>query len=110
MGGVASPEGEYLKSFLDAQGTCTVHTSAPEPVEPEGYDPNSFDISDPSTWPPANDPQYGSFDPENPATWPTPVPEETPGTGETVPPEATPTPTPAETPPDEPFVPVTQPS
>ena len=110
VGGVASPEGEYLKSFLDAQGTCTVHTSAPEPVEPEGYDPNSFDISDPSTWPPANDPQYGSFDPENPATWPTPVPEETPGTGETVPPEATPTPTPAETPPDEPFVPVTQPS
>ena len=116
VGGVSSPDGSYFKSFLDAQGTCDVHTTAPEPVEPDDYDPNSFDITDPSTWPPVNDPRYEDFDPENPATWPTPVPEETPGTdtpggGETTTPEVTPTPapTPADTPPaDEPFIPANQ--
>ena len=41
VGGVSSPDGNYFKSFLDAQGTCDVHTTAPEPVEPAGYDPNS---------------------------------------------------------------------
>ena len=116
VGGVSSPDSSYFKSFLDAQGTCDVHTTAPEPVEPDDYDPNSFDITDPSTWPPVNDPRYENFDPENPATWPTPVPEETPGGetpggGETTPPEVTPTPvpTPADTPPaDEPFIPANQ--
>lgn len=115
VGGVSSPDGNYFKSFLDAQGTCDVHTTAPEPVEPAGYDPNSFDITDPSTWPPVNDPRYENFDPENPATWPTPEPEETPGTenpgtGETTTPDTTPAPfpTPAETPGSEPFIPASQ--
>ena len=115
VGGVSSPDGNYFKSFLDAQGTCDVHTTAPEPVEPAGYDPNSFDITDPSTWPPVNDPRYENFDPENPATWPTPEPEETPGTetpgtGETTTPDTTPapSPTPAETPGSEPFIPASQ--
>ena len=61
VGGVSSPDGNYFKSFLDAQGTCDVHTTAPEPVEPAGYDPNSFDITDPSTWPPVNDPPLSSL-------------------------------------------------
>ena len=115
VGGVSSPDGNYFKSFLDAQGTCDVHTTAPEPVEPAGYDPNSFDITDPSTWPPVNDPRYENFDPENPATWPTPEPEETPGTetpgtGETTTPDTTPapSPTPAETPGSESFIPASQ--
>ena len=115
VGGVSSPDGNYFKSFLDAQGTCDVHTTAPEPVEPAGYDPNSFDITDPSTWPPVNDPRYENFDPENPATWPTPEPEETPGTeipgtGETTTPDTTPAPSPtsAETPGSEPFIPASQ--
>lgn len=70
MGGAAAKDSSYLYSFLEAQGTCDVHTTAPQPQEPEEYDPNSFVISDPSTWPPVNDPRYENFDPENPATWP----------------------------------------
>ena len=110
VGGTAFPEGNYLKSFLDAQGSCDVHTSAPEPEVPEGYDPNTFDITDPATWPPVNDPRYEDFDPENPATWPTPSPAETPGT-ETPGGSETPgdvTPAPAETPGSDPFLPVSQ--
>ena len=110
VGGTAFPEGNYLKSFLDAQGSCDVHTSAPEPEVPEGYDPNTFDITDPATWPPVNDPRYEDFDPENPATWPTPSPAETPGT-ETPGGSETPgdvTPAPAETPGTDPFLPVSQ--
>ena len=119
VGGVSSPDGEYLYSFLEAQGTCDVHTTAPEPPateEPQEYDPNSFVISDPSTWPPVNDPRYENFDPENPDTWPTatvpPTESSAPGgeTGTPSPsptpvPTPTPTPTPAETPPDEPYIP-----
>ena len=115
VGGAAAKDSSYLYSFLEAQGTCDVHTTAPQPQEPEEYDPNSFVISDPSTWPPVNDPRYENFDPENPATWPNAgQPSETPspgGSGQPNPPETStsptpsPVPTPVETPPDEPYIP-----
>ena len=115
VGGAAAKDSSYLYSFLEAQGTCDVHTTAPQPQEPEEYDPNSFVISDPSTWPPVNDPRYENFDPENPATWPNAgQPSETPSPGESGqpnPPETStsptpsPVPTPVETPPDEPYIP-----
>ena len=115
VGGAAAKDSSYLYSFLEAQGTCDVHTTAPQPQEPEEYDPNSFVISDPSTWPPVNDPRYENFDPENPATWPNAgQPSETPSPGESGqpnPPETSTSPTPStvptpvETPPDEPYIP-----
>ena len=115
VGGAAAKDSSYLYSFLEAQGTCDVHTTAPQPQEPEEYDPNSFVISDPSTWPPVNDPRYENFDPENPATWPNAgQPSETPSPGESgqpntpetsTSPTPSPVPTPVETPPDEPYIP-----
>ena len=114
VGSAVARDSNYLKSFLDEQGPCTVHTSAPEPVEP--YDPYAFNRYDPDTWPTAE--QWPGFDPADETTWPdynlpplvTPTPggETTPPVTETTPPPSpTPDPasTPAATPPAEPFVP-----
>ena len=94
----------YLKSAWEALGLCDVHTeeiTAP----PEEYDPSTFDISDPSTWPPSE--LYPYFDPNNPNTWPAVEPEVTvppvtesptpsPGGGGTVSPSPSPSVTPSE--------------
>lgn len=113
VGGVSARDSVYLYSFLEAQGSCTVHTSAPEPEpeQPTEYDPSQFRIEDPSTWPPVNDPRYEDFDPENPATYPKveTTPEETPSGGEgTATAEPTPSASaePSSTPSEEPYVPV----
>ena len=100
IGSATARDANYLYSFLEAQGTCDVHTSAPEAVEPGEYDPAIFNIEDPSTWPPVNDPRYENFDPSNPATWPTVTEEpiESPGGGEEFPPTPSLSPTPEQTP------------
>ena len=99
IGGAGANDSSYLYSFLEAQGTCTTHTTAPEP---EPYDPYLFDPFDSTTWPTQE--QWPGFDISDPYTWPTvgPEPSETPSGGETTPPEVTPTPVP----PEEPYVPV----
>ena len=99
---------EYTKEYLEAQGSCTVHTSAPQPPEPEEYDPSTFRLEDQSTWPTQE--QWPGFDPTNPATYPTVPPEPTDSGGsggETTEPSASPsqTPAPEPTPPEEPYVP-----
>lgn len=99
---------EYTKEYLEAQGSCTVHTSAPQPPEPEEYDPSTFRLEDQSTWPTQE--QWPGFDPTNPATYPTVPPEPTDSGGsggETMEPSASPsqTPAPEPTPPEEPYVP-----
>lgn len=109
VGGAAARDASYLYSFLEAQGTCTTHTSAPvaPPVE---YDPYSFNRNDPSTWPTQE--QWPGFDPADETTYPDynlpPVTTPTPG-GETTPPviepTPSPTPTPTATPPEEPYIP-----
>ncbi len=60
--GVSIRDDIYLKSYLEGQGKCTVHTQIilPPPTPPP------FDISDPSTWP-TDDP---FFNPLDPSTWP----------------------------------------
>ena len=68
VGGAAAKDSSYLYSFLEAQGTCDVHTTAPQPQEPEEYDPNSFVISDPPPGHRSTTPGT-KLDPENPATW-----------------------------------------
>ncbi len=75
---------------------CPIHTSAVQPT-PSVYDPSTFDINNPNTWPPTD--QYPNFNPEDPSTWPvvsTPEPSVQPSTGpsESEKPEETPTPTP----------------
>ena len=108
VGGAVARDASYLKSFLDEQGTCTVHTSAPEPETP--YDPYSFNRYDPDTWPTQE--QWPGFDPADETTWPDyalpPLVTPTPG-GETTPPVTEPTPppdpTPSATPTEEPYVP-----
>ena len=118
VGSAVARDSNYLKSFLDEQGACTVHTSAPEPVVP--YDPYSFNRYDPDTWPTQE--QWPGFDPADETTWPDynlppiatptpggettpPVTEPTPGASDTPTPEPTPSATPTDTPPAEPFVP-----
>ena len=95
----------YSKQYLEALGKCTVHTSAPEPVEPEVYDPAIFDPDNPETWP--TEEQWPGFNKDDPATWPTVPPEVTTtpppspsnsGGGE----EPTPTPSPTTSPEPEP--------
>lgn len=116
VGGRTARDSVYLKSYLDALGPCTVHTELIEPI-PKEYDPNLFDIADPSTWPTQE--QWPGFDVNNPLTWPVPVaPPVTPApsggepaVSETPAPPVTPVtqgePPPAEV---EPFVPVDQPA
>lgn len=99
---------QYTKAYLESQGSCTVHTSAPKPPEPAAYDPSTFRLEDQSTWPTQE--QWPGFDPTNPATYPTvpPEPTDTGGSGgETTEPGVTPSPAPSpeETPPEEPYVP-----
>ena len=107
VGGAVARDSSYLYSFLEAQGTCTTHTSAPEvPTTP--YDPYSFNRYDPSTWPTQE--QWPGFDPADETTYPdynlppvtTPTPGEStsPGTETTPPPSESPA-----TPPPEPYVP-----
>ena len=101
-------EGEYTQAFLEAQGSCTVHTSAPLPPVTE-YDPSTFRLEDQSTWPTQE--QWPGFDPTNPATYPTvppeptesqtPDPDETPEPGVSPPPASTPEVSPSE----EPYIP-----
>ncbi len=78
IGGKTAKDSSYLKSYLEAQGTCDVHTSAIE-VPPPAYDPYLFEITDPSTWPTQE--QWPGFDPADEATWPV-----IPGSWETDPP------------------------
>ncbi len=63
------PDAPYSKAFLEAQGTCPVHTDAPLPPDPTEYDPSSFRLDDQSTWPTQE--QWPGFDPTNPETYPT---------------------------------------
>lgn len=100
----------YFLKTLEELGPCTVHTEAII-IPPEPYDPSTFDIEFPETWPtPEQDPNFNHLDP---ATWPTPTlpiiptpdPEATPSVGEwnppipsvdDTPPPVTETPEPAE--------------
>lgn len=108
-GSKPAADSNFLLSFWEAQGVCDVHTS-PVEVPPAEYDPSTFRIEDPSTWPPV---EYNPlFDPYNPDTWPvvtpTPSPEPTDPnipTDPTLPPSAEPTPYP--TPEPTPSVPPT---
>lgn len=90
--GVVARDDIYLKSYLEAAGTCLVHTHEQE-------EPKSFDITDPSTWP-TDDP---FFDPLNPSTWPDysngEGSEEEPSPTPTVSPDVSVTDTPVFTPP-----------
>ena len=92
VGGAVARDSNYLYSFLEAQGTCTTHTSAPV-APPTQYDPYSFNRYDPSTWPTQE--QWPGFDPADETTYPdyNLPPIETPG-GETTPPVTEPTQTP----------------
>lgn len=105
IGGVSAKDSEYLKSFLDAQGTCDVHTTAPQPVP---YDPSKFNLADPSTWPTQE--QWPGFDPNNPVTYPGYVPPTEWPTDPTPDPEVTPTdpPTDPSIEPEEPYIPAGQ--
>ena len=78
---VVARDDQYLKSYLDAAGTCTVHTQAVVTPTP----PPDFDINDPATWP-TDDPFFNPFDP---TTWPGYEPSD-PSTDN---PEPTPSPT-----------------
>ena len=99
-GDAQGEDAQYTKAYLEAQGSCTVHTSQSLPPETE-YDPSTFRLEDQSTWPTQE--QWPGFDPTNPATYPTvtlpPDESETPG-GETTEPDPTPSqsPPPAESP------------
>ena len=111
IGGATARDSSYYMSFLDAQGVCDVHLTEPEPVVEE-YDPSTFNIADPSTWPPADDERYQNFDPDNPETWPNYQPEEesptqTPsGGGQTTPSESpAPSPSPSPSQSEEPYIP-----
>ena len=77
----------YFLSYLQAQGTCTVHTGETTPTTE--YDPYLFDPEDETTWP--TEEQWPGFNIEDETTWPTiaPTESEEPGgeTGETTPPE-----------------------
>ena len=92
----------YTQAYLEAQGSCTVHTSAQLPPVTE-YDPSTFRLEDQSTWPTQE--QWPGFDPTNPATYPTvpPQPSESDpvGPGETEGPGDIQTPPPVSTPPQE---------
>ena len=105
IGGRTARDSVYLKSYLEALGPCTTHTELIEPI-PAVYDPSSFNIGDPTTWPTQE--QWPGFDPADSLTWPLPPvepPVETPvetipgGPGYidpsfTPPPMVTPTPVP----------------
>ncbi len=109
VGGASARDANYLNSFLEDQGPCTVHTSAPV-APPAEYDPYSFNRYDPSTWPTAE--QWPGFDPADETTYPDynlpPLISPTPG-GETESPAVespqTSSPPPAQTPTEEPYVP-----
>ena len=104
VAGASARDGSYLYSFLEAQGSCDVHTTAPVPPPTTQYDPYAFNRYDPSTWPTPE--QWPGFNPADETTYPdyNLPPLETPG-GETTPPvteSASPsTPVPTETPPAE---------
>ena len=73
---------------------CPIHTSEVQP-SPSVYDPSTFDVTNPDTWPPVD--QYPDFDPEDPSTWPTVTPpESSESPTESQPPEETPSPTPTQ--------------
>jgi len=72
IGDVHPEDDGYLLSSFEELGPCTVHTEAIV-EEPTPYDPNLFDITNPSTWPTKE--EDPNFDPGNPSTWPTPIPE-----------------------------------
>lgn len=68
VGGVYPEDNGYVLSALEEAGTCQVHSTA-IPIEPTPYDPSSFDITNPATWPSREeDPNFNSADP---STWPT---------------------------------------
>ena len=61
----------YFLSYLQAQGTCTVHTGETKPTT--DYDPYIFDPEDEATWP--TEEQWPGFNIEDESTWPTISPE-----------------------------------
>ena len=67
VGDVHPEDDAYFLSSLEALGPCTVHTEE-VPVTPAPYDPYYFDITNPSTWPTAE--EDPNFDPGDPSTWP----------------------------------------
>lgn len=67
VGNVHPEDDAYFLASLEALGPCTVHTEA-APVDPNPYDPYYFDITNPSTWPTAE--EDPNFDPSDPTTWP----------------------------------------
>lgn len=70
-GDVVLEDAIYFLKTLEEYGICTVHTE-PIILPPEPYDPSTFDINLPYTWPTAE--QDPNFDPGDPATWPNAVP------------------------------------
>lgn len=75
LGGVVPEDNGYFLTSLNTRGTCTVHTEAGMAQKP--YDPANFDITDPSTWPTAE--EDPNFDPGDPSTYPTVEPILPPG-------------------------------
>lgn len=69
VGGIYPEDNGYFRSALEEAGPCSIHTEE-IPVDPEPYDPNLFDIRNPSTWPTRE--EDPNFDARDPATWPTP--------------------------------------
>ena len=65
LGGVRPEDDGYVLSSMQSAGACTVHTK--NGVN-EPYDPSRFDITDPSTWPTAE--EDPNFDPDDPSTYP----------------------------------------
>ena len=68
VGGVHPEDDAYFLASLEAVGPCTVHTTE-IPEEPIPYNPEDFDITNPSTWPSKEDDP--NFDAGDPSTWPT---------------------------------------
>ena len=57
----------YFLGYLQAQGSCTVHTGEAV-TQPEEYDPATFDPGDEATWPTQE--QWPGFSIEDESTWP----------------------------------------
>lgn len=68
LGGVYPEDNGFYRISLEDAGPCTVHTEA-IPEEPQPYDPSTFNILDPSTWPTRE--EDPNFDSRDPSTWPT---------------------------------------
>lgn len=73
IGGVVPEDNAYLRSSYSKSGYCTVHKQQVVHKEPDPYDPSTFNILDPATWPSKEqDPHFNS---EDPTTWPVVPPD-----------------------------------